>query len=83
MAYSGTKYISQNAEYGIGFEPNPKFVQSVRRSDISSLGYFYWRRAAIGGLTVCRVHNVVIEANCPVRSKRFDSPGHGLDVLEQ
>ncbi|WP_447652316.1 TniQ family protein [Pseudomonas abietaniphila] len=81
MAYSGSTYICQSAEYGIGFEPNPKFCPECVKADISSLGYSYWRRTAISGLTVCRVHNVLLEANCPICSKRFDAPGHGLDVM--
>lgn len=81
MAYSGARYVSQRPEYWLGHDPRPKFCPECVRSDISSQGYSYWHRNASCGLSVCAIHNVLLEGNCPVCHKTFDLPDHGLDVM--
>lgn len=81
MAYSGTRYISEVNNYEPISRAYLTFCPECVRSDVATFGFPYWHRNPLGSLSVCAIHNVVLEAECPICGKPFTSQKHGLNVM--
>lgn len=81
MAYSGRKYIAGYGDYEPVLAKYLSFCPECIRSDIGLFGFSYWRRNPLGSLTVCAVHNVVLETECPICGEPFTSIEHGLNIM--
>lgn len=81
MAYSGSKYIAEFADYEPAFQKHLTFCPECVKTDFATIGFSYWRRDPLESLTVCAIHNVILEDVCPNCDRPFTSQEHGRNVM--
>jgi hypothetical protein len=81
MANSGSKYIAEFADYEPALQKPLTFCPECLKTDFATIGFSYWRRDPLESLTVCAIHNVILESVCPICDRPFTSQEHGRNVM--
>lgn len=81
MAYSGSKYITEFVDVDPAFPKQMTFCPECVKTDLEKIGFSYWRRASLGSVGVCAIHNVILESGCPACDRPFTLQGHSRNVM--